>query len=79
MRKEIFIEITTCCGSFLCQIESEISRTRDVSQWEGRFQKRIYIKSNIIKMVLCQIINCLRFQIFICHFVALFIGIDYGK
>jgi hypothetical protein len=33
MRKEVFIEITTCCGSFLCQIESEISRTRDVSQW----------------------------------------------
>jgi len=31
---------------------------------------RIYIKSSIIKMVLCQIIKYIRFQIFICYFVA---------
>jgi hypothetical protein len=34
MRKEMFIEITTCCESFLGQKESKISRKRDVSQWK---------------------------------------------
>jgi len=65
-------------------MENEVSRTRDVSQWgsirvEGRFQKRIYIKSSIIKMVLCQIIKYLRFQMLICYFVALIRGIDHLK
>ena len=44
------------------QVENEVNRTIDDSQWkpirvEGRFQKRIYIKSNIIRKFLCQMIN----------------------
>ena len=53
------------------QIENEVSRTRNASQWksnrvEGRFQKRIYINLSIIKMVLCQIIKYLYATLWYC-------------
>ena len=48
-------------------IDNEVSRTRDVSQWESirvesRFQERIYIIPNIIRKFICQMINYLLFQ-----------------
>jgi len=43
---------------------------------EGRFQKRIYIKSSIIKKVLCQIINYLISQMVMYHGLVV---IDGGK
>ena len=59
-------------------MENEVSRTKDVSQWksirvEGIFQKRIYTKSSIIKMVVCQMINYIIIQMVICHIVVLII------
>jgi len=38
---------------------------------EIRFQRRIYIKFNNIKMVVCQMINYIIFQIVRCYIVAL--------
>ncbi len=48
--------------------EQKVSDNRNKIEIENRFQKRIYIKSNIIRKYLCQMINCVIFQdIYILH------------
>ena len=37
---------------------------------KGRFQKRIYIKYDIRKKFVCQMINCFIFRMVICHIVV---------
>ena len=40
---------------------------------KGRFQKRIYIKYDIRKKFVCQMIKCFIFQMVICYIVVLLV------
>ena len=46
---------------------------------EVRFNRKIYIKSNIISKFVCQMINYFTFQMVICYIVILIVGVNRYK
>ena len=60
-------------GSGAMSAQNKMFHNGNRFEIEVRFQKRVYIKFNNIKMIVCQMINYIIFQMDRCYIVALIV------